>query len=134
MKCFTISILLLCKVMFAQGNLVETYSYGQNSIEVISTSDEGTIIVSTFNAKMNIRKEIAEKILSLFIEDKLKSNFNYTIEGSEVNVTGNCIITVKDTLTSIDFYYEKVEWKNGITEIYMEPKLKLPISNALARK
>lgn len=49
--------------MFAQGNLVETYSYGQNSIEVISTSDEGTIIVSTFNAKMNIRKEIAEKFL-----------------------------------------------------------------------
>lgn len=134
MKCFTISILLLCRVMFAQGNLVETYSYGQNSIEVISTSYEGTIIVSTFNAKMNIRKEIAEKILNLFIEDKLKSNFNYTIEGSGVNVTGNCIITVKDTLTSIDFYYEKVEWKNGITEIYMEPKLKLPISNALARK
>jgi len=133
MKCFTISILLLCKVMFAQGNLVETYSYGQNSIEVISTSNEGTIIVSTFNAKMNIRKEIAEKILSLFIEDKLKSNFNYTIEVSDVNVTGNCIITVKGTLTSIDFYYEKVEWKNGITEIFIEPRLKLPISNALAR-
>ncbi|WP_353169185.1 hypothetical protein [Flavobacterium sp.] len=133
MKCFTISILLLCQVMFAQGNLVETYHYGQNSIEVISTSNEGTIIVSTFNAKMNIRKKIAEKILSLFIEDKLKSNFNYTIEETDANVTGNCIITVKDTLTSIDFYYEKVEWKAGITEIYIEPRLKSPISNALAR-
>ncbi len=133
MKCFTISILLLCKVMFAQGNLVETYSYGQNSIEVISTSNEGTIIVSTFNAKMNIRKEIAEKILSLFIEDKLKSNFNYTIEGSNVNVTGNCVITVKGNLTSIDFYYEKVKWKYGNTEIYMEPKAKSPISFALTK-
>ncbi len=132
MKSFTLGILLLSQVMFAQGNLVETYHYGQNSIELISTSNDGTIIVSTFNAKMIIRKEIAEKILSLFIEDKLKSNFNYTIEGSEANVTGNCIITVKDTLTSIDFYYEKVEWKNGVTEIYIEPKLKLPVSKALA--
>jgi hypothetical protein len=61
MKCLTICFLLLCKVVFAQGHLVETYNYGQNSIEIISTTDEGTIIVSTFNAKMNIRKEIAEK-------------------------------------------------------------------------
>jgi F420-0:gamma-glutamyl ligase-like protein len=33
---------------------------------------------------------------------------------------------VKGTLTSIDFYYEKVEWKNGVIEVYIEPKLKLP--------
>lgn len=133
MKCFTISILLLCKVMFAQGNLVETYSYGQNSIEIISTTDEGTIIVSTFNAKMNIRKEIAEKILSLFLENRIKNNMKYIVEGDEANITGNCVITVKGNLTSIDFYYEKVEWKNGCTEIYMEPKTKSPISYALAK-
>jgi hypothetical protein len=133
MKCLTICFLLLCKVVFAQGHLVETYNYGQNSIEIISTTDEGTIIVSTFNAKMNIRKEIAEKILSLFLENRIKDNMKYTVEGDEANITGNCVITVKGNLTSIDFYYEKVEWKNGYTEIYMEPKTKSPISYALAK-
>ena len=32
------------------------------------------------------------------------------------------LVTQKGTLTSIEFYYEKVDWNNGLTEYYANPK------------
>ena len=118
MKNLFIGILLLCQVTFAQEKKVfDTYNYGQDGIEYIVKSKKSTVIVSTFNAKLNIRQEIAQKIYLLYAENKLESDKVYTIIGDEANVTGNCIIKKKDTLTSIEFFYEKVDWEirtNGI--------------------
>lgn len=105
-----------------QKNEIKTYNYGHNSIEIISKQKDSTIIVSTYNAKMDIRKEIAQEILNLYLDKKLKNNKSQIIIGKEASITGDCIITQKGTLTSIEFYYEKVDWNNGLTEYYANPK------------
>jgi hypothetical protein len=55
---------------------------------------------------------------------KLLKNYQFnsgdtiSIQGNDAIVTGKCLINRKEKLTTINFYYEKVEWNNGLTEIY----------------
>ena len=119
MKKLILSILLLTQIAFAQEKKkIETYSFGQNGMELIAKSSKDVVIISTFNAKMNIREEIARKVYSLYAENKLETNKKYTISGNEATVTGNCVIRKKNNLIAIDFYYEKIEWYSGLIEIY----------------
>lgn len=119
MKKIIISSFFLSQLSFAQQNVkIESYSFGQNGMEIIAKTKKNVVIVSTFNAKMTIREEIARKIYSLYAENKLEDNKKYTIAGKEANVTGNCIIRKKNNLIAIDFYYEKIEWYSGLVEIY----------------
>jgi len=123
MKSSLIYIFFFFNLVNAQQKYeVKTYNYGHNSIEIISKQNDSTIIVSTYNAKMEIRKNIAQEILNLYIDKKLKSNKSQIIIGKEASITGNCIITQKGTLTSIEFFYEKVDWNYGLTEYYTNPK------------
>ena len=123
MKRLSICIFFFFNLVNAQQkNEIKTYNYGHNSIEIISKQKDSTIIVSTYNAKMDIRKEIAQEILNLYLDKKLKNNKSQIIIGKEASITGDCIITKKGTLTSIEFYYEKVDWNNGLTEYYANPK------------
>ena len=122
MKRLSICIFFFFNLVNAQQkNEIKTYNYGHNSIEIISKQKDSTIIVSTYNAKMDIRKEIAQEILNLYLDKKLKNNKSQIIIGKEASITGDCIITQKGTLTSIEFYYEKVDWNNGLTEYYAIP-------------
>ena len=119
MKKIIFSILLLSQVAFSQQTgAIESYSFGQNGMEIIAKSKKSMVIVSTFNAKMTIREEIARKIYNLYMANKLEDNKKYTIIGDEANVTGNCVIRKKNNLIAIDFYYEKVEWYSGLVEVY----------------
>ena len=123
MKRLSICIFFFFNLVNAQQKSeIKTYNYGHNSIEIISKQKDSTIIVSTYNAKMDIRKEIAQEILNLYLDKKLKNNKSQIIIGKEASITGDCIITQKGTLTSIEFYYEKVDWNNGLTEYYANPK------------
>jgi len=119
MKKLILSIVLLTQIAFAQEKKkIETYSFGQNGMELIAKSSKDVVIISTFNAKMNIREEIARKVYSLYAENKLETNKKYTISGNEASVTGKCVIRKKNNLIAIDFYYEKIEWYSGLIEIY----------------
>ena len=119
MKKLILSIVLLTQIAFAQEKKkIETYSFGQNGMELIAKSSKDVVIISTFNAKMNIREEIARKVYSLYAENKLETNKKYTISGNEASVTGKCEIKKKNNLIAIDFYYEKIEWYSGLIEIY----------------
>ena len=119
MKKLILSIVLLTQIAFAQEKKkIETYSFGQNGVELIAKSSKDVVIISTFNAKMNIREEIARKVYSLYAENKLETNKKYTISGNEASVTGKCVIRKKNNLIAIDFYYEKIEWYSGLIEIY----------------
>lgn len=123
MKSLSICIFLfLSSVNAQQKTEIKTYNYGHNSIEIISKQNDSTIIVSTYNAKMDIRKDIAQEILNLYLDKKLKNNKSQIIIGKEASITGDCVITQKGTLTSIEFYYEKVDWNHGLTEYYTNPK------------
>ena len=118
MKNLLTCMLLASQFAFCQQPKVETYRYGCNGMEYIASSNKGTIIVSTFNSKSQIRQEIARKLYALYVADKLKSNMPLTVKGDKADVVGRCVIRKKDTLTTVNFYYEKVCWYSGLVEIY----------------
>ena len=135
MKSLSICIFFFINSVIAQQKIeIKTYNYGHNSIEIISKQNDSTIIVSTYNAKMDIRKDIAQEILNLYLDKKLKNNKSQIIIGKEASITGDCVITQKGTLTSIEFYYEKVDWKNGLTEHYLSPKTSTKTQSTLLVK
>lgn len=99
---------------------ITTYSYGHNGMEYVARNKNGMVIISTFNSKMTIRQEIAHKIYYLYLDKKLENDSRVTIFGDEADVTGKCVIKKKDNLTTVDFYYESVQWCSGPKEIYQK--------------
>ncbi|MDN3677953.1 hypothetical protein QWY90_11600 [Flavobacterium paronense] len=119
MKKIFFSLLVMSCFAFNDGDTkMQTYSYGHNGMEFVAREGKGMIIVSTYNSKMTIRQDIAYKIYQLYANDRLTSGPKTTICGDEADVTGKCIIRKKDNLISLDFYYELVEWKSGLKEMY----------------
>jgi hypothetical protein len=104
-----------------KNTTVTTYKYGYNGMEYIATSPKETIIVSTFNSKLNIKGEIAEKIFNYYKENKntiSEDSNTITIHGNDAKVTGKFVVTKRGKLIAVEFYYEKVEWNSGLTELY----------------
>ncbi|WP_333875907.1 hypothetical protein [Flavobacterium sp.] len=97
---------------------VTTYSYGHNGMEYVARNKNGMVIISTYNAKMTIRQEIATKIYNMYLNHNLESDKVVTVFGDEADVTGRCVIRKKENLTVVDFYYESVSWCSGHKEIY----------------
>ena len=119
MKKVLIGLLIATCFAFSKGDTkVQTYNYGQNGMELVARSKKGVIIVSTFNSKMTIRQDIARKLYDLYLANKLQSNKKITVDGVQADVTGKCVIRKKNTLTAVDFYYEVVDWKSGLKEVY----------------
>ena len=87
-------------------------------MELIVKNNNETIIVSTFNSKNTIKDEIAQKVYDYFKNSQLNSGDTICILGNDAKVTGRCVVIRKEKLTSINFYYEKVEWNNGLIELY----------------
>ena len=119
MKIITVLLLFICQFTFSQvKQKVETYGFGHDGMELVSRTKKETIIVSTFNSKMNIRQDIASKVYSMYLDNKIATNKIVTINGNDATVTGKCIIRKKNNLTIVDFYYETILWCSGIMEIY----------------
>lgn len=112
-------LLLASQVLFSQEKKDPvTYKFGHNGMELIVKNNAETIIINTFNSKVAIKEEIAEKIYSLFQNNAINSGESLVVDGTKAKVKGLCYITQKGHLTSIDFYYNTVEWNSGITEVY----------------
>ena len=123
MKKVYFGLLIASCFAFSKGEpRVETYNFGQNGMELIARSKKGVIIVSTFNSKMSIRKDIARKLYDLYLANKLQNNKKIIVIGRQADVTGKCVIRKKSSLTAIDFYYEVVEWNSGLKEVYNNAK------------
>lgn len=121
--CKIIFLYLLCTIhTFSQEGREVSYDFGHNGMELIVSKKDETVIINNFNAKMTIRQDIAEQLLHLYNENSLATNTNITVIGNEAKVLGRIIIEKKDKLTSVSFYYEKVEWNSGLTEVYKNPK------------
>ncbi len=98
-----------------------TYKYGHNGMELIVTTKKETIIISTFNSKLAIKDEIAEKIYNYYKNNKgasIESGDTVIINGDKAKVTGKCIVRKNGKLIVVEFYYEKIEWHSGLTELY----------------
>ncbi len=88
-------------------------------MELIVKNNSGNmIVVSTFNSKKELKEEIAQKVYQQFKDSKLVTGDTLKIQGDNAIVTGKCIIQQKGKLTTLNFYYETVEWNSGLTEIY----------------
>ena len=118
MKKIILLLLLVSTVGFAQTKKKPVkYKYGQNGIELIINKNSETIVVSTFQAKVKIKDEVAEKVYAYYKENPTKDNGEITIEGLTASITGMYSVKKKGKLTSVDFKYEKVAWKNGLVEV-----------------
>ena len=119
MKKLILFSLLISFTGFSQiKNKISTYKFGQNGTELVAKTKNETIIISTFNSKMTIRRDIADKLFQLYRENRLETNKEFLVVGEIANVIGKCIIRKKDNLTVVDFYYETVLWDDGLTEVY----------------
>ena len=113
MKYLLFLVLISTQLAYSQETIL-TYRHGQNGMELIAKSKSETVIISTFNAKMDIRQDIANKLYELFKEKKVVHNTLLTVIGNKANVLGKCLIKKKGNLTSLEFYYDKVFWHNGV--------------------
>ena len=110
---------LVNQLSFAQQKKVEYYQNGQNGIEIISKSKKGiTIIVSTYNAKLSIKNEVAQKFLEYYNKNNNISDSVIKIRIKDALVIGKCKLLKKDKVTNAGFYYQRVEWQNGLVEEY----------------
>jgi hypothetical protein len=110
---------------------VEPYQYGKNGMEYIVKSNSGKmVVVSTFNSRPTIIEEVAEKMYIYFRDKTPNDGDKITLLTKNAIVKGTCYIKTKDHLTSVEFYYESVEWDNGITEVYHNPDV--PVTSAIA--
>ena len=111
-----LAVFFICQIAMGQTPKKEFYKNGQNGIELISQSKSGTVVISTYNAKMTIKDEIAQNFYQKFLKNEVKTDSMLVIVGKTAKVTGKCKIIKKEKLTSVNFYYEKIEWASGLIE------------------
>ena len=118
-KLFMLAVLLVGSFAFAQeSKKISTYNYGYNGMEYVVITKNETTIVSTFNSKHQIKDEIAANVYNQVKEGNFTTGDTIVIVGNNAKVTGKCYISKKGKLRAVNFYYEKVEWNDGLTEIY----------------
>ena len=118
-KFFIVIAVFAFQMSFSQGvSKTSTYKFGHDGMELIIKDKNEMIIVSTFNSKMKIKAEIARKIYDRFKNSTLCNGDILTILGDDAKVIGKFEIIKKGKLTSINFYYQSVEWNSGLTEVY----------------
>ncbi len=116
-----ISFICSFQIVIAQSKKIEFYKNGQNGIEIISKSKKGiTIIVSTYNAKLNIKNEVAQKFLEYYNKNNNISDSIIKLKVKDALVIGKCKLIKKDKVTNAGFYYQRVEWKDGLIEEYQK--------------
>jgi hypothetical protein len=119
MRNYFLLLLLVANLSFCQENpKVSTYKYGYNGMELIVKNNTSMIVVSTFNSKKELKEEIAQKVYQHYKDTAITNGDTLKIKGNNAVVTGKCIINKKGKLTTLNFYYETIEWDSGLTEIY----------------
>lgn len=112
-------LLLASQFSFSQGKLkTSTYKYGHNGMELIVTRTNETVIISTFNSKLNLKEDIAQKVYDQYRNTEMCTGDTLTILGIDAKVIGKCDIQKRGKLTAVNFYYETIEWPSGLTELY----------------
>jgi hypothetical protein len=99
-----------------------SYIHGQSGIEMVAKDKDTMYVYQQFQAKMEIRKEVAKDILNTYLEKKNPGGIK-VICTSKGEVTGNLTITRKKGLVLLDFQYLSILWDNGILEIAILKKI-----------
>jgi hypothetical protein len=121
MKKITLTAFILISAFVTSQNKNDYYSYGYMGIEKMGQLRDSTVIYSNYYARPLIRMEVCDSVINSY--STLKTG-PLKVKISTCTVTGRLVVTRKHKLVAIDYYYEKVEYLNGITEIYIEDKKK----------
>ena len=99
---------------------VEYYNYGYDGIESISNvrGSDSMVVYSNYKSRPLIRTEVCDSVLRNY--RKLK-NGTYIVNIKNAKVIGRLEIVRKHNLVSINYYYDRVEYSNGLIEIYKKP-------------
>lgn len=117
-KIIVLIVILSAQLVLSQTKITTTkYKHGYNGIDFVVKNNEGTVVVSTYNAKIAIKDEIAEKIYSLYNEKKNSCDKEITLVTKDAVVKGKYKIERKNKLVALNFIYERIEWNSGLVEI-----------------
>ena len=87
-------------------------------MEKIGRVVDSTLIYSNFQARPEIRTEVADSVLSKY--KKLKEG-PLTIKIKSGKVFGTIKLIKQEQLILVNYYYERIEYTNGLIEIYKNP-------------
>ena len=123
LKTIKILFLLITTFVYSQQKVVYyNYGYGYDGMEKMAKVKDSTLVYSNFQARPEIRVEVADSVLSKY--RKLKEG-PLVIKIKSAKIIGNLKIIKSDNLILINYYYERIEYTNGLVEIYKKPiKLK----------
>ena len=105
---------------YSQVNKVAYYKNGQNGIELIYKSRAGTTIISTYNAKVAIKSEVAKNLYEFVKKNPHIKDSLIDIKTDQALVKGCYKVTKVNNLTTINFHYEHIEWQTGLVEEYLQ--------------
>jgi hypothetical protein len=118
---FKLLVILIMPILsFSQK--IEFYNYGYEGIEKIYRKNDSTILFSNSRARPYIKDVIIDTLIKRYRKEKIKSG-EAVIQISNAKVYA--VIEIKKSnskVKSVNIIYQKVEYKNGLIEIYKKPK------------
>jgi hypothetical protein len=120
MKIIKILLLFLSTFVYSQQK-VQYYNYGYDGMESIGRvrGSDSMVVYSNYKSRPLIRREVCDTILKNY--KKLK-NGPYIVNIKSAKVFGRLRIDRKHNLVSIKYFYERIIYSNGLTEIYKKSK------------
>jgi len=117
MKKISILFLFVTTFVYSQQK-VEYYNYGYDGMEKIGKVEDSTLVYSNFQARPEIRTEVADSILSKY--KKLKEG-PLVVRIKSAKIIGRLKLIKQDRLILVNYYYDRIEYTNGLVEIYKKP-------------
>ncbi len=113
-------LLLLFQKNFCQTPTIEYYKNGQDGIELIYKTKTNTTIISTYNSKILLKKEIAENLYKFSNINPETNDSIIKIATDKAIVTGSYKVSKNDNLKNVNFSYQRIEWETGLIEEHLE--------------
>ena len=115
-------MLLVLFPIIGLSQQTEYYSYGYEGIERIYRKGDSVILFSNSKARPYIKDAVIDTMIKRYQRGKIKSG-ETIIQLNDAKIFGFIeIIKGKEKSKSINITYQKIEYKNGLIEIYRKPK------------
>ena len=120
MKIIKILLLFITSFVYSQQR-IEYYNHGYDGMESVSRvrGSDSMVVYSNYRARPLIRREVCDSILKKY---RYLKNGSYNVVIKDAKVFGRLEIVRKDNLVSIKYFYERIIYSNGLTEIYKKSK------------
>jgi hypothetical protein len=120
MKIIKILLLFITSFVYSQQR-IEYYNHGYDGMESVSRvrGSDSMVVYSNYRARPLIRREVCDSILKKY---RYLKNGSYNVVIKDAKVFGRLEIVRKDNLVSIKYFYDRIIYSNGLTEIYKKSK------------